>query len=272
MLRLALNHQTAKLPEDIKMKIALRIFYGFAAVVAAFCVAAVMLAISLLWDFNIGRAHAADLPRKAPIAVTATTPVFGPWAGWYIGFQGGYGYDVGNAIASGFDQVTFAGLVNSPAAGWTAGGRLGYDLAAGPFVIGFVTEINGANFAGSINGPTASGNYSEHWWGATNARIGLTQFGQHVLPYIIGGMAYGGRNASVMSPLATFSASDSNVGWDAGAGLAVKLSPTVDLFAEAKYVDLGTLAVTDGMGDVLATKAFRFGVIEGGVNFHFTSQ
>lgn len=198
------------------------------------------------------KAHAADMAAKK--ATPQTAPIyFGPWAGWYGGVQVGYGYDVSGLDVGGLT------LGNAPQ-GITGGGRLGYDWNTGNFVIGVVTEANVADFnsTGGVNGFSWSGR--TNWWGDTDVRLGLPIFGNHVLPYGAAGIAYGGRTSNV----APITVSDTSFGWNAGAGLEAKITPTTSVFAEAKYIDLGTLTVPG-----FATQAYRFGVIQGGVNFHW---
>lgn len=207
--------------------------------------------------------HAADMPLKAAPAPLA--PVYAPWSGIYGGLSAGYGWDwSGTDISQGIPLAT---LGNSPH-GLTGGARLGYDTQTGPFVLGLVTDVNIASFqsnsAATLVVPSIS--QATNWWGSTNARLGFSQFGNHVLPYLVGGAAYGGRSSNV----AGITTSDTSFGWDAGAGIETKITPQASLFIEAKYIDLGSL--NSNLTPVIAgtsSQAFKFGVAQGGFNYHF---
>lgn len=210
-----------------------------------FAITAVLLA-------SIG-AQAADLPVKAVAPAAQQVQYLGPWQGGYIGGHVGYGYDISGLNAEGFD-------LGAAPRGFTGGAQLGYDWRAGSFVVGVVTDFDIADFSASTGAGGFNLSSRTNWWGTSNLRIGLPQFGDHVLLYALGGIAYGGRTSN--TPMG--GVSNAGFGWDVGGGLEVKLNPKASVFAQFKYVDLGSISPVPG-----AIQDFKFGVVQGGVNFHF---
>lgn len=253
---------------------------------------ALLGAVALVSVVSVGgTAIAADLPVKAipsnPIAPTT----IGTWTGAYIGAQVGYGWDWSGMNLSGTKDTvvtTLNSLGNAPQ-GFTGGGRLGYDAQVGNLVFGIVTDINGANFTGNgstsnLNtlGSLASG-VTTNWWGDVNGRLGITFLGNNILPYVTGGLAYGGTKATfncsacgvtaagAVTPLSN-AITNTSVGWDLGAGVETKISQNWSVFVEGKFIDLGTIQVPlVSAGNVVATGSqhFQFGVVEGGINYRF---
>lgn len=219
-------------------------------------------------------AYAADLPVKAPAAAGPyVAPLMGPWTGIYIGGQIGYGWNwTGTDLSAG--GTTLATLGDSPQ-GITGGFKVGADYQTGAIVWGIVGDINLANFSNSSSmvalGPVTISN-STNWWSTINGRIGLSTLGDHLLPYFVGGLAFGQAKASVDLGTASFSSSPTNTGWDAGLGIETRITKNWSVFIEGKYVNMGNVVVPLTSGGVtLATadKDVRFGVVEGGVQLRF---
>lgn len=201
-------------------------------------------------------ARAADVaPRaqyKAPVIVVAPA-----WGGFYGGIVAGYGWSsddvvgsVGTAVSADTGSIT----------GYSIGGRLGYDFTSSPVVVGVMTDMHYSNMSaggstpgfqlnpGAFNGATF--NADLNWWGSANLRVGFEPLsGTPLLVYGLGGIAYGnvttdGSAAVTLSNgqvnTSTFSASNTNFGWDAGIGLGYMLAPKSEIFVEYRYVDLGS--------------------------------
>jgi opacity protein-like surface antigen len=70
-------------------------------------------------------------------------------------------------------------------------------------------------------------------------------------------------------------ASSTGVGWDAGAGLALKIDRNSEVFVEGRWIDLGsmnaTLILPGRAGAIAASDDQRFGfaVVQAGYAFHF---
>jgi outer membrane immunogenic protein len=210
----------------------------------------------LLALLSIG-AQAADFPTKTTPLRTAPVPavsMFGPWGGFYTGVKVGYGYDVSGI------NLTDPGVgtaVGGAPHGFTGGLQAGYDWHAGSLVVGLVTDINAADFSTSGTAINAAWSSRTNWWGTTDARLGLTGLGNHVLLYGLGGLAYGGRTSNVSGG----GISNSGFGWNAGGGIETRITPNMSIFAQAKYIDIGSIQPVPG-----ANQDFHFGVFETGVN------
>jgi outer membrane immunogenic protein len=133
-------------------------------------------------------------------------------------------------------------------------------------VLGLVTDINLADFNSNSNTLGISVSNATNWWGSTNLRLGFSQFGDHLLPYAFGGLAYGGKKTDISG----FSASTTSAGWDAGAGIETRITRNVSIFIEGKYVDLGGLNVPINPGmNLFGNQQFTFATITGGLNLRF---
>ncbi len=217
-----------------------------------------------------GVANTADLYTKAPPPLAVAAPYVGTWQGLYLGLQLGYGWDWSGTDfqAPTTDLVT---LGNSPQ-GVTGGLKLGYDVQLGYLVLGLSTDGNVANFNSNTSNPGFGGigvNNTASWWGTTNVRGGLSAFGDHFLPYITGGVAYGEGRTNVTGGPFAFEGSKTLVGWNAGAGIETKITKNVSAFIEGKFVDLGSVVVPIGTGGLVANQPFKFGVAQGGIVYHF---
>lgn len=201
-------------------------------------------------------AFAADLPsRKAPPAYEPPAPVF-TWTGFHVGTNHGFGGGVLDA------NVNLAGLVltttqtSNRANGVIAGGQAGYDFQfANNFVVGVETDIQWTDIEMSHQATTSSSagpagyTYADlhnglDWFGTTRLRLGYS-FGR-LLPYVTGGVAYGGIEARgtqfVGGALFLGSASDTKVGWTAGAGAEYALTDNLSARLEYLYVQLPGVA------------------------------
>lgn len=241
-----------------------------------------LLCVAALLAMAAG-AQAADLPsRNAYKAPVGTPTYFTPWEGAYGGIALGYGYDWTNTSITADTSIgnVEAALGNAPN-GWMLGGRLGYDWNTGPFVIGLETDYQYANFqAGGAEGDIVKGNLvgALNWnartdaWGSTNLRLGLPTFGNHVLLYGIGGVAYGGAVLNTNGGDVDSGASAYNLGWDGGVGIGTMLTNNSEVFAEARYVDLGSLNDAIVVPHAVAanlTQDYKYGVFMLGYNYHF---
>jgi outer membrane immunogenic protein len=196
-------------------------------------------------------ALAADLPslKAAPVA---PPPVFS-WTGFYLGFNHGFGGGVVDAnvnLANPF-LLTTTRTVNR-ANGFFAGGEAGYQIQfQNNVVLGVETDMQwsdvkashqATNYASTgLAGYSYSNiNNSLDWFGTTRLRVGYS-FGR-LLPYVTGGVAYGGTSATgqqvVGGAVIGGSSSQTNVGWAAGAGLDYALSDNLSARAEYIYVQL----------------------------------
>jgi outer membrane immunogenic protein len=207
----------------------------------------------------VGPAAAADLSR--PI-YTKAPPMAAPyynWTGFYLGINGGGGWGSSSWDSTGsFD--TSGGLV---------GGTIGYNWQTGPWVLGLEGDIDWANIKGTTNVPGCLGGgcQSENTWlGTTRGRVGYAF--DRFLPYVTGGVAFGGVDAT--HPGAT-GVSSTQVGWTAGAGFEFAVVNNVTAKVEYLHYDLGGFqcGLNCGNGFVNDNVNFNANVVRGGVNLRF---
>lgn len=196
-------------------------------------------------------ACAADLPaRKDP---PPAPPAAFTWTGFHIGYNRGYGgsvYEANVGLANPLLGGTATRTLDQ-GSGWFVGGQAGYDYQfANGAVLGVETDMQWSDIKSSHQATTAASNpllatYANtsqnlEWFGTTRARLGYS-FGR-LLPYVTGGVAYGGISASGVQAVAGLVSSgarqSTNVGWAAGAGLDIALSGRLSARAEYLYLQL----------------------------------
>lgn len=231
-------------------------------------------------------------------------------SGFYGGLNSGYaidgsskiaskGYVASNALDTAFGAnaapVSAANITGSaPTSDGTpiGGAQVGYNYAAGNWVLGAEADIQGGGqetFTSSSRAAIATvggepetvttlldGRKAVDWMGTIRGRVGVAAT-PSLLTYVTGGLAYGGVSAdsralqnwsdppgsASVGPLAALASSSaasgaySNmmVGWTLGGGLEWMFAPGLSLKGEMLYYDLGKGNFTSG---TLTTRAFGF--------------
>jgi outer membrane immunogenic protein len=222
-------------------------------------IAAILLAAAPL------TVHAADLryeqlfkapPYKAPPPYILPEPVFATWSGFYVGVNGGYGFgkaDWSNPVVSLSPQ------------GFVVGGTLGYNLQTGIWVWGLEGDVDYASVKDSADGCSAgSCETRANWMGTARMRVGYAGW-NNVLPYITGGGAIGGLKASS----ALGSASKTQFGWTAGAGLEYAIMSHWSAKVEYLYTDLGSVDCNVCAAAGANTVDFTTNQVRAGLNYRF---
>jgi outer membrane immunogenic protein len=237
-------------------------------------------------------AHAADLAYE-PVPVAA--PEVFNWTGFYVGVHGGIG---GGNIDTQSRSPLYEGEggLYQEGSDWSdnafgafGGVQAGYNYQ---FATNWVAGVE-ADFAGS--GIKAEHNeqdvyiedgitYNESfynveakidWFGTIRGRLGYAW--DNFLVYGTGGAAYGkvklegsaGYNGETYN---SFSGSETNWGWTAGAGFEYGLTKNITLKTEYLYVDLGsvTASIGDGEGGIGTGSAdIAFHTLKAGLNYKF---
>jgi outer membrane immunogenic protein len=210
-------------------------------------------AVALLGAGSV--ASAADLPVKArPMPVS---PAF-DWSGFYVGVNGGYGWnDDGPAAGITYSSpVTgFAGTSGGfrPKGGF-GGGQIGYNWQQNQVVFGVEADIQGSNIKDSFNVtvPSNSGPLgvvaaeNVNYFGTVRGRVGYAW--DQTLIYGTGGFAYGGVKDSFLltngGATALLAGSSVGYGFAAGAGVEYHFTPAWSVKGEYQYVDLGNMRVS----------------------------
>jgi outer membrane immunogenic protein len=183
-------------------------------------------------------AGAADLYRRAPDYAPA--PLFFNWTGFYVGANLGYQWG----------KVT--NWPSTEPSGITGGGQLGYNWQVHPnWVLGVEADIQGSG----ANDTFAAYKFSNPWFGTVRGRVGYAM--NNVLFYATGGVAYGGIKVE-FGPSTEW---QTHLGWTAGGGVEVGLTPNWSAKAEYLYVRLEDQGyVLTGVQNGLQSNIFRLGV------------
>jgi outer membrane immunogenic protein len=202
------------------------------------------------------RAEAADMPAPVYKGVRSVIAYYN-WTGFYAGINAGYGWGKSDWSALNVDTGP---------SGFIIGGALGYNYQTGSFVWGLEGDIAWSNVKGDTNcGLGLTCETSNKWFATARGRVGYAF--DRFMPYITGGAAFGDVEAKV-NPLA-LSASETRVGWTAGAGLEYAFLGNWTAKIEYLYVDLGSFGTTF-TAPVPNNVSFKGNVVRAGLNYKFS--
>jgi outer membrane immunogenic protein len=247
---------------------------------------------------------AADMPVKArPAAVAAAYN----WTGFYVGGNIGYGWanDTGNRWDSfvdpgfppavGFAPYFAAGGNQFPGvkpSGVIGGVQAGYNWQAANWVLGVVADIQASDMKASVDNRVELVNFARiiqsnnsriDWFGTVRGRLGYAA--NNWLFYGTGGVAYGNVKSTVgfncldcfPTTLWSGTTSSTQVGWAAGAGIEVGLSPNWTAGVEYLHFDLGSISTTAlpntaafAGSSVTANSKFAGDIVRATLNYKFT--
>ena len=218
-------------------------------------------------------AFAADLPvRKAP---PPPPPVIVPvynWTGFYIGGN------LGGAWASGTLTDNFTGArFTGNHSGFIGGGQIGYNWQVAPqFVLGVEGMFDGTSISKSsnrvtaINGDILQGSVHTNWLTTVAGRFGYVA--NNWLFYGKGGGGWVENSATVTDVTTgiSFTNSNTNSGWLAGAGIEYGLTPNWTMKVEYDHLGLSnwTRASPLFVGDTI-TLSRQINMVTFGVNYKF---
>lgn len=197
--------------------------------------------------------EAADLPRGRVPQFIPPAPVF-TWTGFHVGYNRGYGGAIFNANIALTTPALGGGAIGAfdQASGWLVGGQIGYDYQfANGLVLGLETDLQWSDLQSSHQAATVASNplftnYANtsqtlDWFGTTRARVGYSV--GRLLPYLTGGVGYGGTSANGAQLLpgggmVVGNVLSTNAGWTAGAGVDIALTDQLSARAEYLYLRL----------------------------------
>lgn len=200
-----------------------------------------LLASVGIFALGIASASAADIERRVmPAKAPAYVSQMYNWSGAYIGINGGGGW--GNSGSGGL-----------------IGGTLGYNWQTSPWVFGIETDLDWSNIR---NSGTCGAGFScearNNWLGTFRGRVGYAW--DRVMPYVTGGLAYGGVHQSVAG---VGSSNSTKAGWALGGGIEFAIAGPWTAKVEYLHVDLGN-------DSVLGTSVnYRSDIVRGGLNYRF---
>ncbi len=240
-------------------------------------------------------AFAADL-APAPY-VKAPPPIVVPvynWTGFYIG--GNIGYSWGRSsdtstITNAAGTVLLTTQNSSNLNGVVGGGQIGYNWQVDrSWLLGLEADIQGTGEKGNANftcpsGPCTPGIFALvppsipftlsqqiDWFGTVRGRAGILAT-PTILLYGTGGLAYGEVKSTVTAgALSSVSATNTHVGWTAGAGIEGVISGNWTAKLEYLYVDLGkvngSLAATPTLTQNYSSH-ITDNVVRAGINYRW---
>jgi outer membrane immunogenic protein len=202
-------------------------------------------------------AQAADLPRpnyKAPAYVAPAAP---SWTGFYVGFNGGYGFG-----SSDWDTTPSLSIDVS---GGTAGVTLGYNYQTGTWVWGIEGDVNWADISGDTACGAGTCETKTDWLSTLRLRLGYAGWSGW-MPYLTGGAAFAGVTAT--SPLGE--GSETMIGWTAGAGFEYAWRSNWSFKFEYLYADLGSFdCAACNVAGTTTDVSFQTSLIRAGINYRF---
>jgi outer membrane immunogenic protein len=256
------------------------------------------LGLTLTSVVALASANAADIyvppaPGPGGYKDTCCAPT---WAGFYVGVNGGYGWD---ADSHKIDITTTPPLGGYPAItngtdakGGFGGGQIGYNWQGvwhPHLVIGIEADIEGSGIENSFQnrvlngfGDTLHANKDLDWFGTVRGRLGYA-FG-NALVYGTGGFAFGGVKNQLVDVLTvpptgtvTLQKDTTATGYVVGGGIEYLISPRWSLKAEYQYIDLGSYKLSSPevppSGFTFSTNKIdnTFNTVRVGINYHFGS-
>ncbi len=225
----------------------------------------ILLGASLIVVVASTGAYAADAVVSQEPAPYAAAPSFS-WAGAYFGGQVGYGW--GRAK---LDDRTDGHTSEFKPDGFVGGLYTGYNFDMGNNVIlGIDGNLDYDNLKKShgyfTNGAVATTGKTElQWSGAVRARAGYAV--DRFLPYIAGGVAFGGIKDSIAFGGNDFSKHRTQTGWTIGTGVDYAATDNILLRLEYRYTDYGKKDF--GLDNLDTRGSFKTNDIRLGVAYKF---
>jgi outer membrane immunogenic protein len=201
-------------------------------------------------------AQAADFPRSVYKAPAFEMPMYANWTGFYVGLNAGYG--------SGKSNWDVPAVSPSPK-GFLGGLTLGYNLQTGMWVWGMEGDVDYAGMTGSATCGAGTCETKDSWLGTARLRLGYAGW-NNWLPYLTGGAAFGDVKATGASGA---SATKTEIGWTAGAGVEYAMLSNWSVKLEYLYVDLGKFDCGISCGAASDNVSFKANALRAGLNYRF---
>jgi outer membrane immunogenic protein len=208
-----------------------------------------------------GAAGAADMPLKMPVYKAPV--ILSDWAGFYIGVNGGYGWN-SSVISRVNDNNQNLGTFPVSPKGGLVGGQVGYNWQFGSVVGGVELDFDSADIAGTgadtsgLRAPSVTPKTNE--LGSARGRFGYAAW-PNVLVYGTGGAGFGHTTvATVGAP----TVATAQFGWVAGAGIEYKFWGNFIARAEYLHYDFDEASTTHGYNWIE-----RVDTVRGGLSYKF---
>ncbi len=184
--------------------------------------------------------------KDAPVAAPESRCSGGPFAGAYVGIQGGWVRS--DLELKDQDYYYPQPGFSTDGDGWSVGAYYGYGWQCDRLYFGFESDINWTDADSSFGIAGQVLNSSYDYYGTSRVRLGLAH--ENVLVYVTGGLAYAKVEHQLNWNDAYFSQSDDDRkwGWTIGGGIQLDRGRW-GLKAEILYVDLGSETHNYAYGD-----------------------
>ena len=203
-------------------------------------------------------AEAADMPVKGPYYKAPRSVVsYYNWTGFYAGINGGYGF--------GKSDWDFPAVSNKPKGGMV-GGTIGANWQYGAIVYGLEGDWDWSMLKDESVCGVGTCETKNTWLATARGRLGYA-FDRWLL-YITAGGAFGHLKAT-NTGLGS-SASSTEIGWTAGAGLEYAFLGNWTAKIEYLYVDLGKFDCGASCGAIPDNVSFKENIIRAGLNYKFS--
>ena len=183
------------------------------------------------------------------------------WSGFYVGFNGGYGW------------TSNSGPYDLSPSGGFGGGQVGYNWQGafgfgGSWVLGIETDIQGAGISDSVSVPGAYAENSLNWFGTVRGRVGYA-FGP-TLVYFTGGFAFGEvESKGAVAGLGAWNVTDTQTGYVLGGGLEYRFNPAWSVKGEYQFISLDANTNAGPLsGNYYNTDRSEIDTIRIGLNYH----
>lgn len=195
----------------------------------------------------------ADMMSRPPVF---SAPVYANWSGFYLGVNGGYGF--------GTSVWNVPSLSTSPK-GAVAGLTAGYNIQTGQWLWGIEGDADWSGIKGSSACGVDTCETKNSWLATLRGRVGYAGWSGW-LPYITAG----GAGGDIKATKSFFgSATKTQVGWAAGAGIEYAVWSSVSVKAEYLFVDLGSFDCGISCGATPDSVSFHTHLVRAGVNYRF---
>ena len=220
--------------------------------------------------FAIGLMASTILMSAAANAADVSDPSY-DWSGFYLGATVGYGFgDTEHFNPPGrTGDLSIDGIVG--------GIESGYNFQSGALVFGIensfsLSDISGSHGPALFNPGPNSFNCGTgpcitevDWLSTSRFRFGYAI--DNLLPFVAGGLAVGGVDATIPGDPTLTAGESTQIGWTVGGGLEYGFDPNWSAKVEYLYVDLGKWRY-DNNGSNFSADA-TFSIVRAAVNYHF---
>jgi opacity protein-like surface antigen len=221
-------------------------------------------------SYKLG-AGAADPSMEAPSYKDPALGVPSGWAGYYIGFHGGYGWE-DSTFTEFLHNATLLRDAALKSKGGLVGGHAGYNWQYGSIVTGAEIDFDSAGIEGKMTVDAANIPFKTNELASARARLGYT-VSPNLLAYGTAGIGWRHANFSGPSfpvPGTVASSGFDQFGWTAGAGLEYKLGD--HWVARADYLHYGfdpALSGNSASARMTNSSKDTIDVARGGVSYKF---